>query len=142
MTIFSESLTRALQRMNKPQWFNSLMQLSTNFDQLPIEEIEFNHELLDLLANLINTLDTDDGTLLEGVPLETLAAIRLSKLNCWTLRAQNKLADGNHDTWNPLKQTFVGFRESGGDSGTKVFQASNAYPAEDIIKRWARDNLK
>lgn len=131
-TTFETSLHIALDKINKPEWHTPLLELANHFNGLPEHDINFDDELLNLLWSLQTAVESDPS-----IPVETLMAIRFSRLNSWTMRAYN-VADGQHIPWNPIAEHFNQFK----DDTTKVIQASTAYPAEDIVKRWSKDSLR
>jgi hypothetical protein len=68
------------------------------------------------------------------LPLTYLFAIRLSKFEAWTFRFSHSTSTGKQYL-NPLTHAASEFRAA------EVSQSGTAFPAEDIIKRWARDYL-
>ena len=132
MTDFNASLTTVLDRLQKGSWQEPLHNLANNFDHYPTPEFDIREELLSMLWGFTEAHEADPQ-----IPLSTFVAIRLPKLTSWTLRATNISGD-QHKTWDPLTQPFIEFK----DSSTHTTQATSAHPAEDIIKRWSRDNLK
>ena len=132
MTNFSASMQTALDTINKPQWLLPLNQLATHFDGFPIDDVPIEDELLEMVWKLNDSYHTDSA-----LPLNKFAAIRLSKLSCWTCRAYKRSGE-KHLVWNPLTTPFKSFDE--GHSSISI--AASPHPAEDIIKRWCTDHLK
>jgi len=130
-TAFANSLEIALDKINKPQWQGILEGLAQNFSGIPYHDIDFENELLSVLWSLQPPAESDPS-----ISVEVLMSIRLPKMTAWTLRALNK-NEGQHEAWNPLHNSFSEFK----NETTEVMQKSAAYPAEDIIKRWSKDNL-
>lgn len=127
---FQHSLQIALDRLQKPDWQVPLQELVGQFDDIPeYDDIDIHNEVLNVLLSLADAL-LDDPEL----PLEALVAIRLSKMEVWTLRATI-----GRKTWNPIEESFQSFTQAG---KAQISQSNSAYPAEDIIKRWARDRLQ
>lgn len=127
---FQHSLTIALDRLQRPHWQIPLQDLVAQFDGIPeYDDIDIHNEVLNVLLSLADAL-LDDPEL----PLEALVAIRLSKMEVWTLRATI-----GRKTWNPIEESFQSFTQTG---KAQISQSNSAYPAEDIIKRWARDRLQ
>lgn len=127
---FQHSLTIALDRLQRPHWQVPLQDLVAQFDGIPeYDDIDIHNEVLNVLLSLADAL-LDDPEL----PLEALLAIRLSKIEVWTLRATI-----GRKTWNPIEESFQSFTQAG---EAQISQSNSAYPAEDIIKRWARDRLQ
>ncbi|HSX86130.1 MAG TPA: hypothetical protein VLE50_12030 [Cellvibrio sp.] len=127
---FHQSLQIALDRLHKPHWQPALLELVEKFDAVPdYDDIDIHNEVLNVLWNLAEALQEDPE-----LPLEALAAIRLSKMEVWTLRATI-----GRKTWNPIEERFLTFSQ---DGPPQISQSNSAYPAEDIIKRWARDRLQ
>lgn len=131
-TTFETSLHIALDKIKKPEWHSPLLELAKHFNGLPEHDINFDDELLNLLWSLQTAVEADPN-----IPIETLMAIRISRLNSWTMRAY-KVAGGQHIPWNPITEHFDQFK----DDTTEVIQAATAYPAEDIVKRWSKDSLR
>lgn len=128
---FFDSLTTALEKLNKLQWRDPLANLASHFEKVPEQDLDFHDELLNLVWSLDNAATADPD-----VPLNVLMSIRLSKLDSWTLRAMKTIEEKTVH-WNPLTQSFSEFK----DETTKVMQMPTAYPAEDIIKRWSKEHL-
>lgn len=127
---FQHSLQIALERLQKPSWQTPLLELVAQFDAVPeYDDIDIHNEVLNVLWNLADALQEDPE-----LPLEALTAIRLSKMEIWTLRATV-----GRRTWNPIEENFQTFAQGG---EAQISQSNAAYPAEDIIKRWARDRLQ
>ncbi len=122
MTTFSDSLHNVLQDLQKGHWSKPLVELSDKFSQLP-EESSFNVELLNMLLQLRHDLQQDPS-----LPLAVITAIRFSNLDAFTFRFQT--ASG---FLNPLVDIFP--------NDIALSQASHAYPAPDILKRWSREHL-
>lgn len=129
---FEQSLNTVLIRLDKKCWQEPLIKLASHFDSYPSPEFMITEELLNMLWSFTEAHEADPQ-----IPLSTFAAIRLPKLSAWTLRASKESGD-QHKTWDPLTQSYSEFSHA----QTLAFQASTAHPAEDIIKRWSRDNLK
>ncbi len=134
---FTQSLRVVLDRLGRPAWFSPLATLASHFDELPLDDITFHAELLDMLSTVIQTVELDPN-----MPLSALVAIRLSKLTAWSVRVQYKDATGTHVTWNPTLESYTEFCKQAPETGHKVFQSAHAHPAEDLIKRWAIDHLR
>lgn len=127
---FHQSLQIALSKLDRPHWQSPLEELVSQFDTIPeYDDIDIHDEILNVLLNLAEALQDDPE-----LPLEALIAIRLSKMEIWTLRATI-----GRKTWNPIEESFQSFCSSG---AAQISQSNSAYPAEDIIKRWARDQLQ
>jgi len=123
MTDFYESLNTILTALDKKGWLVPLQELHHKFIQVP----EFDNELICMLHSVLDAHKLDPG-----IPVSTLAAIRLSSLECWSYRFQNC----DHDYLNPLTEPVEALHHS------RVSQSNSAYPAIDIVKRWARDHLQ
>lgn len=130
---FENSLRIALEKINKPEWLQPLSILTSHFDGMPDYDVQFTDELLNLVWSLQTAVESDPT-----IPLDILMSIRLSKLDAWTIRALNRAEDNQHVHWNPLTTAFNEFR----NDTTEVLQKPSAYPTEDIIKRWSKDNLR
>lgn len=127
---FQQSLQIALSKLDRPHWQPPLQELVSQFDAIPeYDDIDIQNEILNVLLNLSEALQDDPE-----LPLEALVAIRLSKMEVWTLRATI-----GRKTWNPIEESFQSFCAG---SAAQISQSNAAYPAEDIIKRWARDRLQ
>ena len=127
---FQQSLQIALSKLDRPHWQPPLQELVSQFDTIPeYDDIDIHNEILNVLLNLAEALQDDPE-----LPLDALVAIRLSRMEIWTLRATI-----GRKTWNPIEESFQSFC---GGSSAQISQSNSAYPAEDIIKRWARDRLQ
>lgn len=130
---FETSLSIVLEQLGKKGWTTTLIDMEQKFRSIQFSEdiSSFGDELLNTLWSLQEAKKHDDNA-----PLLIMFAIRFSKLDFWTLRFA-KLTEQHAGIFlNPLTA-------SGSDLSTAVIlQAGSAYPAEDIIKRWARDNLQ
>lgn len=129
-------LTPALEALGKPEWADFFGSFLNNFSHMPPmqyadagESVEV--EVLNLLWSIV-----EPAKLTPDLAVH-YAAIRISKLPIFTLRAYHSVG-GQRVYWHPLQQTFSSFQTP----DTVIAQAHAAYPAEDIIKRWVRDNLK
>lgn len=127
---FEISLRHCLDQLGKKGWATPLMQLEKKFQLIPDNEIAFRDELIDLLVAL-NAAKQQDADL----PLLHIMAIRLAKCDAWTFRFSKSYAHGK-TFLNPLTANLVDFTLP-----IEVSQSNSAFPAEDIIKRWVRDNL-
>ncbi len=129
---FDASLQAVLITLNKTEWLAPLTRIARNFDGVPpLGDIPIDIEMISMLWSLVESYKTDPD-----LPHETLAAIRFCKLLNFTVRASHPIP-GGHSFWNPLEQSFASFKTP----VTRLSQSGDAYPPEDIIKRWARDNL-
>jgi hypothetical protein len=127
---FQQSLQIALSKLNRPHWHTPLQELVSQFDMIPeYGDVDIRNEVLNVLLNLAEAVQDDPD-----LPLEALVAIRLSRMEIWTLRATI-----GRKTWNPIEENFQSFC---GSAFAQISQSNSAYPAEDIIKRWARDRLQ
>lgn len=127
---FEIALHSILDRLGKADWAEPLLDLDNKFLQVP-EDDSFRDQLLNMLLQL------RESTLSEpAMPLSPLAAIRLSHLTCWNYRFIRVDDSGRHYL-DPLTEPAEAFR--GGE--IDVQQSNSAYPAQDIVKRWARDHL-
>ena len=125
---FEKSLNVILDALDKKAWRLPLYDLYTKFKQIPDSEQSFEIELLDMLHGLNRTTANDPL-----LPIHLIAAVRLSGLNCWCFRFRK----GDHYL-DPLHDDVTLFLN---DSDISISQSSAAFPAPDIIKRWARENL-
>lgn len=132
MTQFTESLSIALNSIGKPQWQMPLQKVAMHFHGFPQTDIDVTAEILNMLWEIDAAFKKDP----ELSP-QRLIAIKLPRLDIWTLRAINPAGD-QHKTWDPLTTAFESFSES----ATRATQASTPHPAPDIIKSWCCDNLK
>lgn len=129
-------LTPALEALGKPEWADFFCSFLNHFSQLPpLPDAESDDtvdiELLNLLWSIVEPAKLSPDMAVH------MAAIRISKLPIFTVRAYHSVA-GKRVYWHPLQQPFSSFQKP----ETIIAQAHSAYPAEDIIKRWVRDNLK
>lgn len=130
---FENSLGLVLTDLNKKDWKAPLTQLAKKFSQLPLDEEDstFQTEVLNMLHNLRDALRIDADT-----PLPQLTAIRFAALDFWTYRF---FRDGSSQRQylDPLTASDTEFTHS-----VCITQSADAYPAPDIIKRWAREHLR
>lgn len=122
------SLLTILDLLNKTAWYDPLSDLTMKFAQIPPEEYCFSTDLINLLHSLLDAQTRDPD-----IPLAQLAAIRLAHLDCWTYRFESE----GHSIKDPLACPVSEFTPQ-----VHIFQSTAAYPAPDIIKRWARDHLR
>ena len=130
-TNFDQSLINLLSKLQKKDWATPLKGLEQKFRQIPDIENSFGIEIINLLHQLCEALLADGDT-----PIAQLAAIRLAGLDCWTYRFFHDDAEGRHYL-DPLTASSSDFSQ-----GVSIAQSSSAYPATDIIKRWAREHLR
>jgi hypothetical protein len=121
-------LQTILHLLDKKAWFDPLDELAKKFAQIPTEEYCFCTDLINMLHSLLDAQARDPN-----VPLAQLAAIRLAHLDCWTFRFESEA----HTIKDPLACPVSEFT-----SQIHISQSTAAYPAPDIIKRWARDHLR
>lgn len=130
---FEKSLTIILEKLNKKEWATPLIALEVKFRKLDDGDYSFALEIINMLHIIENSVDLDSS-----IPLPQLAAIRLASLDCWTFRFY-KMIDNDHQEFiNPLSIQV----DYLADSTIKITQSSSPYPSTDIIKRWARENLR
>lgn len=130
-TSFESSLHNILQLLDKKAWATPLQELSEKFQQIPEDAFDFKVELLNLLHGLHEAILKDPS-----LPLSQLAAIRLSNLDCWTFRF---LTPSNVPPYlDPLYNSLSDFKI---EPSLTVIQSNSAYPAPDMVKRWARAHL-
>ncbi len=130
---FETSLSIVLEQLGKKGWTTILIDMEQKFRSIQISQdtSSFGDELLNTLWSLQDAKKHD-----ENAPLLIMFAIRFSKLDFWTLRFTKLSAQHAGIYLNPLTA-------SASDLSTAVIlQAGSAYPAEDIIKRWVRENLQ
>ncbi|HWV14889.1 MAG TPA: hypothetical protein VN030_05600 [Cellvibrio sp.] len=130
---FKNSLSIILGELGKKDWATPLLQLAERFNCIPAEEYSFEHELLNMLHNIHSAISTDNS-----LPLAQLVAIRLSALECWTFRFFHIEAGSHHKFLNPLTDSTPSFKHT----YLQINLANSAFPSTDIIKRWARENLR
>lgn len=130
-TEFEKSLIVLLAQLHKKDWATPLKGLEHKFRQIPDDQSGFRIELINMLHQLCAAIAADADT-----PLAQLAAIRLSAFDCWTYRFFNDDIEGRHYL-DPLTASSSDFSQ-----GISIAQSSSAYPATDIIKRWAREHLR
>lgn len=126
------SLRKVLRELNKKDWYEPLATLIDHFAGVPDQDIKAGDEILNMLWQL-HVMKTTD----KDLPLCQFVAIRLSRLPIWHARAWND-HDAQHQYWNPLGEPFSTFKQT----QTQIASAPTAYPADDIIKRWALQNLR
>lgn len=130
---FQDSLLKILGEIGKKDWATPLTELSQKFQCISPDEYSFEHELLNMLHGIHATTSIDNS-----LPPSLIAAIRLSALDCWTFRFIKVGAAGRHRYLNPLVDPASEFLTP----GIQHDVASSANPPVDIIKRWARENLR
>ncbi|WP_331351274.1 hypothetical protein [Cellvibrio sp. UBA7671] len=128
---FEQSLILLLTKLHKKDWATPIKGLEEKFRQIPDTENSFCIEMINLLHQLCEAREVDSD-----IPLAQLAAIRLASLDCWTYRFFRDATDGRHYL-DPLTASSSDFSH-----GIAITQSSTAYPATDIIKRWAREHLR
>ena len=128
---FEQSLTSLLTKLHKKDWSPPIKGLEQKFRQIPDIENSFGVEIINLLHQLCDALSVDCDA-----PISQLAAIRLAGLDCWTYRFFRDDSSGRHYL-DPLTASSSDFSQ-----GVVIAQSSTAYPATDIIKRWAREHLR
>lgn len=126
---FDSNLDNVLTLLNKKAWALPLTELEQKFRLLPKDATAFGDELLNSLWSLHDATKTDNE-----LPLTHLFAVRLSKFEAWTFRFSISKNQVRHYL-NPLTQDTSELIHA------EVSQSGTAFPAEDIIKRWARDYL-
>lgn len=130
-TSFESSLNNILQLLDKKAWATPLQELSEKFQLIPEDAFDFKAELLNLLHGLHEAIIKDPS-----LPLSQLAAIRISNLDCWTFRFLNQ--NNVQPYLDPLYDSISDFKVG---SSLTVIQSNSAYPAPDMVKRWARAHL-
>lgn len=130
-TSFETSLSIILELLEKKEWASPLKGLEQKFRQLPEDETSFSADILNLLHSLHQAIGID-----ASLPLSQMMAIRLSSLNCWTYRFYRNIS-GHHRYLDPLTNSSADF-----ESDITIQQSTSSYPSTDIIKRWARENLR
>lgn len=128
---FEDSLLHILNLLNKKEWAPPLFALADKFRQLPETEINIQADFLNMLYSL-KEVTTQDSSL----PINYLVAIKLSTLDCWCWRLV-RVIDGHHRYLNPLTTPDTEFCEP-----LDIHQSTSAFPAPDIVKRWAREHLR
>lgn len=127
---FENSLNACLEQLGKKEWATALLNLEKKFHLIPSEETSFGDELISMIWAL-HTAKLKDVEL----PVVHVFAIRLAKFDAWTFRFTRSSIKGK-EFLNPLTSPDSDFTGS-----IDVYQSPTAFPAEDIIKRWVRDNL-
>ncbi len=126
---WEKSVKEALDKLDKPKWFEPLKTIKASFSgvQTDGDDIDSQIEMVlwDLVAVYINS---------DSLPLERLFQRRVSELECWTHRAVKKVAN-EPCFWNPLDSSFNDFKHGGGT--VREYTAACAYPARDMIRKWA-----
>lgn len=130
-TSFETSLSIILELLEKKEWASPLKGLEQKFRQLPDDETSFSADILNILHALHQAIGID-----ASLPLSQMMAIRLSSLNCWTYRFFRNTS-GHHRYLDPLTNSITDF-----ESDITIQQSTSSYPSTDIIKRWARENLR
>lgn len=131
---FQDSLIKILGELGKKDWATPLLQLADIFHCIPAGEYSFEQDVINMLHNIHSAITID-----RSLPLAQLVAIRLSALECWTFRFFLVEAEGRHHHFlNPLRDPATAFKQPTLD----INLSSSAFPAVDIIKRWARENLR
>ncbi len=128
---FETSLSIILEQLEKKEWASPLKGLEQKFRQLPEDETSFGTEILNTLHALHQAIELD-----ASLPLSQLMAIRLAGLTCWTYRFFH-VESGRHHYLDPLNTPTPDFQKK-----ITVQQSTSSYPSTDIIKRWARENLR
>lgn len=128
---FETSLSIILDALEKREWASPLKSLEQKFRQLPEDETSFSADILNMLHALHQAIALDGD-----LPLSQMMAIRLAGLNCWTYRFF-RIESGRHHYLDPLNNDAAEFGH-----GVSVQQSTSSYPSTDIIKRWARENLR
>ncbi|WP_339616280.1 hypothetical protein [uncultured Gilvimarinus sp.] len=126
---WEKSVTDALTKLNKPKWLQPLQHLCEAFEGVNLDGDTIGSEIELVLWDLVSLSGQSDN-----LPLERLFQRRLSELGCWTHRAFNPSGDPQY--WNPLQETFKQFK-SDQCASIREYTASNAHPAQDMIRKWA-----
>ncbi len=129
---FETSLSIALEQLDKKGWATMLLDMENKFHSIALNDdmIPFRDELLNTLWSLQDAKKRD-----ASAPLDVMFAIRFAKLEFWTIRFLIQ-SDQGKSYLNPLTASASDLKDAA------VLQSSSAYPSEDIIKRWVRDNLQ
>lgn len=128
---FEQSLTTLLTKLSKMEWMTPLQMLNEKFRQLPEAESSFSADILNMLHQLCDARAVDPEA-----PISQLAAIRISALDCWTYRFYHDTNESRHYI-DPLNSSVEAVCRS-----AQILPSSTAFPATDIIKRWAREHLR
>ncbi len=128
---FEASLLHILGLLGKQDWMEPLATLADRFRQLPETEINIHAELLNMLYS-VREVSAQDSSL----PVSYLVAIKLSALDIWCWRLV-RVTDGHHKYLDPLTTPEAEF-----SLPLDVHQAASAFPAPDVVKRWAREHLR
>jgi hypothetical protein len=128
---FEDSLLHILNLLDKKEWQQPLSALADRFRQLPETEINIHAELLNMLYS-VREVSAQDPSL----PVSYLVAIKLSSMDIWCWRLV-RVIDGHHKYLDPLTTPAAEF-----GLPLDVHQSASAFPAPDVVKRWAREHLR
>lgn len=117
------------------QWSPALETLIDRYSDTP-------DELQAVLKEQVEEALIDVASLMSRMPdapVSRLMARRLSAMECFYSRAI-KEGDKGSDYWNPLEESYSDFKHKGCD--VHFYQASEAFPASDIISKWSQEHLQ
>jgi len=139
MSYFSQHprARQALDVLNRQvQWSPILEQLISRYNDTPDDlQSTLKIEVEEVLMDLASMMDR-----MPKAPLGRMLARRLSGLECFRSRATRKRGKKGSNYWNPLEESFDEFNQKGHD--VHFYNASDAYPASDIISKWSQENLQ
>ena len=139
----TERITTALNLLDRNTTWNTLINDMNNiYEGVPLETplLEQLEDLLWDLVLLIEKANNEKGC----VPLNRLFQRRLAELPCWHHRAYVE-ENGEIAIWNPLDQRYKDFKAAHTaylpvDDTPRHYVGDSAYPAIDIIRKWAQTN--
>ncbi|MGD8940396.1 MAG: hypothetical protein PVJ72_13510 [Gammaproteobacteria bacterium] len=124
-------IQKELIRLGKKHWVTIIETLQQRFEQYPFDDDS--HTPGAIIYGILQGLDEKDDM------VDDRFIHRLHQINCFTHRAFRD-QDGEKIYWNPLEQSYIEFCHNAGD--IVKYQASQEYPASDIIKTWLYQQMK
>lgn len=121
-----KDIQRELDRLDKKEWYPTIVKLHNNFHDYPFDDD--NQTPAATVYQILKDLNHLDDM------KEDRFIYRLHQMVCFTFRASCKV---NTDTvyWNPLHESYSDFAKK--CSGTLIkYQADQEHPATDIIRSW------
>lgn len=115
-------IRKELDRIERPEWLSTITSLLDNFQGYPLDEENMPEVAV---YEILKTLDKYDSP-------EVRFINRMGYIDAFTYRAYYLDSNKNAVYWNPLKEKYVDFKEN----STSIYQASQEYPAADIIHKW------
>ncbi len=122
MENYIDRIKEELDRIEKPEWLNTIFTLIENFAEYPLDE---ENKPDAAIYEILSSLDRNDSP-------EVRFINQMGYIHAFTYRAYYLDNERNAVYWNPLKEKYTEFKKN----ATQIYQASMEYPAADIIHKW------